>query len=454
MLFVYVSSDKYLKVSGSLGFVITQTVFKTKGAADGFRRFRFNDGKEKYVLKPLMVDDLSRVQVFEGATNRTSVLICEKTRTDFDYPVAYVQWSGPSRISQDESLSSVLESVSRESGAALPIQSDKPTSPWLTAPPAVLAAVQKVIGKSEYKAWEGANTGGLNGVYWVQVLRQLNEEELLIENLWDVGKIKVEPLKKAVESGLVYPLLRGRDVQRWRVEPSASILLVQDPKTRIGIPESTMKKNYPKTYSYLKHFEPELRRRSGYRSYFEPSDPFWSMYNIGPYTMSPAKVVWREQSSELQAAAVAENSGKPVIPDHKLMMVECLSTAEAHYLAGALNSRPCRLAVRSYVLSTSTSTHVLEHINVPTFNRQNKLHENISKLSASCHSAAIASDYERVQQLENEIDRMSAELWGLTAAESAAIVRALQSETEPPDLDTIEEEENAPAVRSKTKSRN
>ena len=40
MLFAYVASDNYLKPGGKLGFVITQTVFKTKGAGDGFRRFQ------------------------------------------------------------------------------------------------------------------------------------------------------------------------------------------------------------------------------------------------------------------------------------------------------------------------------------------------------------------------------------------------------------------------------
>ena len=39
MLFVYSCLDNYLGEGGKLGFVITQTVFKTKGAGDGFRNF-------------------------------------------------------------------------------------------------------------------------------------------------------------------------------------------------------------------------------------------------------------------------------------------------------------------------------------------------------------------------------------------------------------------------------
>ena len=40
MLMLYAAADRYLKPHGRLGMVITQTLFQTKGAGDGFRRFR------------------------------------------------------------------------------------------------------------------------------------------------------------------------------------------------------------------------------------------------------------------------------------------------------------------------------------------------------------------------------------------------------------------------------
>ena len=43
MLMSYVVSEKLLEKNGRLGFVITQTVFKTAGAGQGFRRFRVGD---------------------------------------------------------------------------------------------------------------------------------------------------------------------------------------------------------------------------------------------------------------------------------------------------------------------------------------------------------------------------------------------------------------------------
>ncbi|MBM4296940.1 MAG: SAM-dependent DNA methyltransferase, partial [Deltaproteobacteria bacterium] len=77
VLMLYVATDKYLKPNGKLGFVITQSVFKSEGGGEGFRRFQLGDGGH---LKVLQVDDLSEIQCFEGATNRTAVVIIQKDR--------------------------------------------------------------------------------------------------------------------------------------------------------------------------------------------------------------------------------------------------------------------------------------------------------------------------------------------------------------------------------------
>ena len=42
VLLTYVALDDYLKPTGRLGFIITQSVFKTAGAGQGFRRFRLD----------------------------------------------------------------------------------------------------------------------------------------------------------------------------------------------------------------------------------------------------------------------------------------------------------------------------------------------------------------------------------------------------------------------------
>lgn len=189
MLFVYCCVDNFLLEKGRLGFVITQTVFKTAGAGDGFRRLKYQQRGKTFFLRPLVVHDLSRLQAFEGATNRAAVFICAKQTKQFNYPVPYYLWTGPTRVAQEDTLEEVKHNVDLSRLGAQPTQRSKPSSPWLTAPNEVLNGIEKILGPSDYIAYASCCTW-LNGVFWVRILETLKNGNLLIENLSNVGKIK------------------------------------------------------------------------------------------------------------------------------------------------------------------------------------------------------------------------------------------------------------------------
>jgi hypothetical protein len=442
MVFAYACIDHYLQPGGKLAFVITQTIFKTKGAGDGFRRFQYDArtgarGRPARVnLNVVSVDDLSDFQPFEGATNRTAVFVCQKCQPT-RYPVRYTVWSKTrrGRIDPNSPLSEVEDATARAEFGAVPVNRDERTSPWLTAPRAVLTALKKVIGKSDYQAQAGCCTW-LNGVFWVNVLREV-PDGVLIENLSDVGKIDVERVRCAVEEDLLYPLLRGRDVQRWRAEPSAWMLLTQDPRTRRGIPESTMRRRWPKTFTYLKRFEAQLRGRSGYRKYFDASDPFYTVYNVGPHTMSPWKVLWPEVGNTVRAAACGpaapRRRQKPALADHTIIAVACDDADEAYYLSAALNCAPAQIAVRGYIVM-HPSPHVLEHVGIPRYKPRDKTHSQLAELSGQAHAAAQHKRTAGLLAIEEQIDRCAARLWGLTTDELAAVRGALRGPEAPEDM--------------------
>ena len=433
VLTTYVTHDTYLKEGGRLGFIITQTVFKTKGGGEGFRSFTYQKGGKNIFLKVLSVDDMSTLQPFEGATNQTAVFLCDKATKPFNYPVPYTLWqkTKKGRIDQDATLEEVrTETLQREFGA-IPVAKNDPTSPWLTAPEAALPGIQKVIGKSNYKGHEGVNSGGLNGCYWIRILKRLPNDELLIENFRDGAKKKVEPVQASIEPDLVYPLLRGRDVQRWRAKPSAAIILANRTDKLAGIPETEMKRQYPKTYAYFKQFEGPLRQRSGYRKFFKPTDPFWSMYNVGPYTLAPWKVVWRDMGTDIQCAVVHEYDSAIILPEHHVMFVSLDESSEAYFLAGTLSSAPSRSVISAYTTLTGISTHILENVSIARFDPNNALHLRIAHLSECCHDAKANGDESTITALESEIDKASAQLWDITENELKAIQDALKDMKQP-----------------------
>jgi len=425
MLMTYVAMDKFLKPSGRLAFVITQSVFKTSGAGQGFRRFALPDGTP---IKVVHVDDMVDLKPFEGATNRTAVMVLEKGRPT-THPVPYTVWRKAGlgeTMPFDASLEDIQDKCRTERFATLPVDRDDPTSPWLTLPVEVVEPLKRALGKAYYEAHAGAYTGGANGVYWLEVVKRRPDGIVVVRNLRTGAKREVEHVEVAIEPDLLYPLLRGRDVDRWLSQPSAFILLPQDPVARKGIDEGLMQSRYIRTYRYLKHFEKALkeRRDRGTRGIIEKGGPFYSVFGVGNYTMSPWKVLWREVSNDLNAVAVGSVSGKPVVPDHTLIMVSCGSKEEAYYLAAILNSAPARLLVRSYIV-LHPDPHILQRIRIERFDGAKSDHVRLAQLGEEAHIAAENRDRTKLRQIEKEIDEMASRLWGISYPELRDIWRVL-----------------------------
>ncbi|MBI3393744.1 MAG: SAM-dependent DNA methyltransferase, partial [Nitrospirae bacterium] len=428
-LMTYVAIDRYLKPGGKLGFVLPQNLFKTS-AGQGFRRFLLPQGKP---FGPLVVEDMVELQPFEGATNRTAVAVFFKGKP-VRYPVSYQYWKkrGTGRgsaIGFDTPYEEVtIEKITFRTWHAEPVDRKDLTSSWITARRSALQALHNVLGQSAYIAHAGSFTGGANGIYWVEIVGERPGGLCIVANVTEGAKNKVERTQAAVEKEILYPLLRGRDIGRWSAEPSIWIVCPQDPNDpKHGMPTEALAKQCPKANAYLKRFEKALSSRPAYEKYLKRSgEPFYALYDIKKYTFSPWKVVWREQAATFTAAVVGPQEKRPVVPDHKLMIVAVDSRTEAHYLCAALNSAPSCLAVAAYAIQIQMDTHILENVGVPQFSKNNKTHIRLAELSENAHKAAAKGDTGEVSKIEEEIDRAAARLWGLKDEDLAEIKRSLE----------------------------
>lgn len=421
MLMSYTVTERLLRDGGRLGFVITETVFKTSGAGQGFRRFKVGDSGPD--VKVLHVDEMVDLNPFEGAANRTAVVTWERGRRT-RYPVSYTVWqrTEPRGIRRDATEQDVEAMTRRLQLAASPVSADDVTSPWITAPKNLVPALRKVAASGEpaYRAHEGVNSGGANGVYWLSVDGGPDEgNRLPVTNLHDVGKTPIAKKYGRIEGDLLHPLVRGADIERWRATPWNHILFVQDPDTRQGISEEAMQRDHPGALSFLAQFEAKLRKRAAYKRYFSvprgssrKAAPYWSMFNVGRYTLAPHKVVWKDQASDFAAAVMSGGDPLP-LPNHKVMLVACESAAEAHFLCGALNSIPVRTFVAAYAVETQISTHTVRYIRIPPFDRTSETHRAIASASRAAHAAVAAGE----EPDQEEVDRAAGALWGLADSE-------------------------------------
>jgi hypothetical protein len=426
ILMLYVAADRYLKDKGKLGFVITQTIFKTEGGGEGFRRLQLGDAEH---LKAIQVDDFSEVQCFEGATNRTAVFILQKG-SKTTYPVTYNYWRKTERgnIPTEADHEEAMARLRYMQWVAKPINPAKTNSGWITGRRRAIGHIENVLGRSPYRGREGANSCGLNGAFWVDVVAQRKDNLVLISNLHDFGKIKVKNVNMAVEPDFVFHLLRGRDVSKWQTDPKHHVLIAQNPDDPAkGYPEDKMAAQFPKTLAYFRQFEEQLRKRSGFLQFFDPDTaPFYSVYNVGSYTFAPHKVCWMRISNDLHAAVC---SSERTVPDNSLVSVALGSAEEAHYVCALLNSAIASYLIKSFSVPGNGSwgsPHILTKICIRDWNKTDKIHRALTENSKALHEATAAGDTAKLESLEAENLELAAAYWGLEKSEVTDIEASLK----------------------------
>jgi len=419
-LFTLVVADRYLRPGGRLAFLLTESVFKAGGANAGLRRMVARD----VPLAALHVDDFSGLRVFDGTETRAALLVLERDRQTV-YPVPYTLWKqNGHRLNMVTTLDEAYAHTQRHALAAEPIDPAQPGSPWLSAPNAALHALRKLRGQSAYRAYTGVYTGGANGVYWLEVLGR-HGELLHVRNHTQNGKRDVPQVEALIEAELVYPLLRGRDVQRWRAQPSAHILIVQDATTRHGYLQDWLQTHYPHTYAYLTQFESLLRQRAAYKRFFRSGSAFYSMFDVGKYSFAPIKVVWQGMGVRMmQAVVVTAEADRPVMSNQAMHpFIPFEDETEAHYVAACLNSAVFGLAVLSHTQAGGKSfaqPGLMQRLFLPAYDPSVSLHRALAELSRRAHAQ------ESLAPIELEINNMSSELWHLTRTERQAVRNALE----------------------------
>ena len=435
-LFVARCFSQYTNEKGVLGFLIPYNVIKTQGAA-GFRTFLTTK------CRVIKVHELSELYPFEGATNRTGLLVIQHGRTDFPIKCEVWSYQKSGGIPQEADLLEVNKITNRFNMDLVPIETKNPKSPWILGIEKSLDVINKVVKESDYRGYEGS-LNALNGVYLINILSNL-KDKLLIENLAEGGKRSVKRVRQLIDTDLVFPLIRGKDVKRWYSKHSIHIIIPHDSKTGEPLKESQLKIKYPDTYKYFLNFKDVLKTRK-IKPFLGSSKsiyPFYMIDNTSKRTFEPFKVVWKDISGKISAkgefggATVVSNIedtiGKKIpVADVTLFFIPCKSEDEAHYICSILNSSLTQFMVTGYAV-IHVSTQILRYLGLGKFNSSDKLHLKLSELSKKAHELA-KKYYEQndlvaqneLKKIEEEIDKTVAKLYGITDVELEEIKKTLK----------------------------
>lgn len=142
------------------------------------------------------------------------------------------------------------------------------------------------------------------------------------------------------------------------------------------------------------------RIKSG-KFYNPETQPWYRLDNVGNYTFSDYKVIWKEQASSFAVVAIGPYStlpksvielfnglDKPVVVDSKVLMLATESIDEAYYISAILNSQSIIDIIDAYAVNLNRGIDVLKNIRIPKFDIDEPLHTKISKISGQIHEKA------------------------------------------------------------------
>lgn len=383
MLFVYACADRFLESGGRLAMVVTQELFKAKGAGEGFRRFHL--APTDVPLAVDHVDDLVAVRPFPGAMNKTAVLTLTKGRAT-NYPVPYTVWRPVGKVPRATcTLAAVREATRRDAYLAQPV-GPEPTSAWQTLPSGTSHSLERrLIGRGTYRARRGASADPY-GVFLVDVLGVEQNGTVWVRNRHQAGKRSVPETICRLETRYLFPAVRGADVRAWTCRPSAYLLLPQDPQTRLAVLEENLAVSCPLTLAYLEQHRAVLEnRRSRAVQRLAARSAFYATIGVGTYTFAAARVLWARMANDLRACVVTDAETpfgpKPIVGIDTTAFVPLDSVEEAHYLCGLLNARIVRACIRSFSSAGRGfgSPGVLDRLALPRYEQDNAWHRELSR---------------------------------------------------------------------------
>lgn len=421
MAVTYVSLDQYLKNNGIMVFLLPASFLKSTKGGEGFRKFEIIRNGQDIPFSVLSVHDFSNVSLF----TIPAVAIKFKKNIAMEYPMndynMFSQVGRRSKIDTHSSWEDVNKKLSVEVLSARPVDMSNNQSAWLTLNDMTFANNVLDVSKPRYyKGRKGIEPAGAKGVYILKEPRKCDNGLLEIEN--DITRQRRQDIidkginKGKIEENYIYPMLGGRNISKWKVKSNEFMLVPHTSRYKYGIPEEKLAKECPETYQWLDFYHDELlKTRIQNGKFFNPKiQPFYRLDNVGEYTYSPYKVLWKEQTGSMSAVVVSTyynsvpnpntdifTDDKIIVVDSKVLMLDVYDESEAYYVCGIINSPNITDVIDGYAVSTNRGVDVLKYVAIPKFDTNNELHKKISEISKAIHE--LAKNDEDYSEMEKEL---------------------------------------------------
>lgn len=430
-----VAFDRFLAQRGRASVVLRYASMTSNAAAGGLRRLHLMPSDTPLDLRKVAI--FENLRVFENAVTKAAVWHVRKGAPTA-FPVTVEQWrctDDEAAIGPDSTIAEVSKHITRNELAIRRVDPGDRKSRWTIGEPECLQAARALGGENPYRARTGVFTGGANAVYYLEPLDAASSPDgaAWYRNRTERARRKAPQTCTMLEEELVYEVIRGRDVGRWQVRGHSHLLCPHTRETKMrAIAPKTMARDYPYTTNYLEMMRPVLDRRRGFAGWEKEAreEAFYAILRIGDYTFEPYKVAWRYLADDFIVTVIPpEDSGRPRLPNDKVMYIGCEDEMEAYYLCAVLSSAPVRWKVLSSSTSTQISASVIEPLGIPVFDSDDPTHREMADACRTGHQFVAMGDKKGAEDALNQVNRLVARLFGLDEATMAAFSRACEPVT-------------------------
>ena len=189
-----------------------------------------------------------------------------------------------------------------------------------------------------------------------------------------------------LEEDLVYGLLKSSDLKQTIIDKTRKFTIITQKK--VGQDTSSIKINYPKTYSYLYENKSyfDVRKSSIYNG-----KPDYSIFGIGDYSFTPFKIVISGLYKKYCFNLVLPQDGKPIMLDDTcyLLGFDCIEFA----------------AYTLILLNSNKSKEFLQAITFPdakrTFTKDILMRIDLLKLSMQFSELKIKEELDKINENYN-----------------------------------------------------
>ena len=402
MLFVHASADRYLTDGGQLAFIVPQTMLQST-AGHEFRRLVLPDGS---TLGCQSVEDWTAAAPFVGAANKPIVLRLVKGEVT-TWPVRYDQVL---RVGGTQAL----PEVRLDEGWARPSDPDDPGSFWQLGDQPATVSDNATI----WPARVGIDTK-LEGLFRVAVVER-NLFAVRVRNVTRNIKQPMPELEAELEPDLLYPVVAGSSLrERWGAQPDCCYLVPHTPETgQQALPLEVMEAEYPLTLTYFQRFKERLEQRSIHQRWGS-GQPWYAVYNIGPYSFAPWRVVWKASGSRFGATVISTFDHptlgpRPLLAAKSVILLPFEHFGAAHFVCGLLNTTHARERIAAGVRGWVHRQALNLVPPIPVFDVGDPLNVQITRLSVRAHK--LTAEGASCEDVERELDDVAGRMWGLTGA--------------------------------------